>query len=82
MVVARKEVVPCLGNACCVYSEGEMRGEGRKEGGREGERERERRNEGGKERRGREGGERREEGKEWRDINNVMKVERLCKFVY
>ena len=30
MVVARKEVVPCLGNACCVYSEGEMREEGRR----------------------------------------------------
>ena len=29
MVVARKEVVPCLGNACCVYSEEERR-EGRR----------------------------------------------------
>ena len=41
MVVARKEVVPCLGKACCVYSEGE------KEEGREGGRER--RREGGRE---------------------------------
>ena len=42
MVVARKEVVPCLGNACCVYSEeererkeGRKRAEERRESGRE-----------------------------------------------
>ena len=81
MVVARKEVVPCLGNACCVYSEGGMREE---EGGRRGGRR------GGRKRGGRGRGKKRKEGKrgeggrrkKWRDINNVMRVEQLCKFVY
>ena len=57
-MVARKEVVPCLGNACCVYSEGGMREE---EGGRRGGRKRGGEGEGKKgrrEREEREGGER------------------------
>ena len=77
-MVARKEVVPCLGNACCVYSEGEMREEGRRrEERREESGGRGRRKEGRREREERERGE-----KKWRDINNVMRVEQLCKFVY
>ena len=38
-MVARNEVVPCLGNACCVYSEEEEKEEGRV--GIEGEKEKE-----------------------------------------